>query len=94
MEAVTQDGDVPIGEDPSSNCLVLTPDGTIQPISVQMDSATEGPVVAESFRELLTDVLMGERLLSPFPDWMFANENDWTAHLRRQGWLTGPLGRR
>lgn len=87
---IIQDGGLPIGKDASGDCLVLVHDGTIRLISVQMDSVTEGGVVAESFRELLTDVLMGERFLSLFPGWTPTNENEWTAHLRRQGWLTAP----
>ncbi len=87
---IIQDGGVPIGEDPSGDCFVLALDGTIRLISVQMDSVTEGGVAADSFRELLTDVLMGERFLSLVPGWTPANENEWTAHLRRQGWLTAP----
>lgn len=86
--SVKNDGN-PIGEDPSGDCIALCRDGKIRLVSIYLDSVSQGIVLAGSFAEFLSDVLMGPRFPTLFPlGFSSADENEWTRFLRSQKWLT------
>jgi hypothetical protein len=85
---VLGDAGIPIGEDPSGDCIVLTRSGTVVLMDYQKDNVAQGRILAESFGDFLADVLMGKRFPSLFPrEWTTKHENEWTRHMRRHGWL-------
>jgi len=87
---VVKGGGIPIGEDPSGDCIVLCKDGEIRLMSIHIGSVDEGRVLAKSFAEFLSDVLMGPRFPTLFPlGYTPSHENEWTKFLRSQGWFGG-----
>ncbi len=79
---------LPIGEDPSGDCLAITNDGRVVKMDFTMDSPAEAITIAASFEDLLNNVLMGHKYPSLFggvltPD----HENEWTEYLQKKGWL-------
>lgn len=87
---VVKNGGIPIGEDPSGDCIVLCKDGGIRLVSIHVDSVNEGRVLAKSFGEFLSDVLMGPQFSTLFPlGYTASHENEWTKFLRSQGWFGG-----
>lgn len=87
---VVRDEGIPIGEDPSGDCIVLCRDGMIRLVIAQMDNVVAGRVLARTFSEFLVDVLMGPLFPTLFPlGWTSEHENEWTGFLRKQGWLGG-----
>lgn len=85
---IVKEGGIPIGEDPAGDCIVQCKDGSIRLLSREADDTSEGRVLAQSFAEFLSDVLMGSRFTTLFPrGYSSSQENEWTCFLRRQGWL-------
>lgn len=85
---IVKDGGIPIGEDPSGDCIVLCKDGKIRLFSIHVDSVEEGNQLAKSFAEFISDVLMGPQFPTLFPlGYTSSHENEWTRFLRSQGWL-------
>lgn len=79
---------VPIGEDPSGDCIVLMLDGQVRLVDKTMDHAHDGRVLADSFSDFITQVLMGPLFPTLFPNgWTPDHENEWTQYLRQQSWL-------
>lgn len=82
------DDGIAIGEDPSGDCIVIGKDGRVRLVDYRMEQGQDGRILAESFSELVGDVLMGPSFPKLFPNgWSPAHENEWTRFLRRQGWL-------
>lgn len=85
---VVKDDGIPIGEDPSGDCIVLCKDGKIRLVSIYIDDVDEGRVLAGTFAEFLSDVLMGPKFSTLFPLGFTANhQNEWTRFLASQGWF-------
>ena len=79
---------IAIGEDPSGDCIVIGKDGRVRLVDYRMQQSQDGRIMAESFPELVGDVLMGPSFPKVFPNGRIpAHENEWTRFLRRQGWL-------
>ena len=87
---VVKDGGIPIGEDSSGDCIVLCKDGEIRLVSIHDDSVDDGRVLAKSFGEFLSDVLMVPQFPTLFPlGYTSSYENELTRFLKSQGWLFG-----
>jgi hypothetical protein len=79
---------LPIGEDPSGMCLVMERAGNIVTIDYTTDAGDHVESLASTLGEFLDEVLLGPRFPELFKDSREGPpENEWTAHLRHQGWL-------
>ena len=81
-------GALPIGEDPSGSCIAMSRDHKIILVSNDPPDPTNTRVLAADFGQFLDEVLMGPRFPQLFPgSWTVKHENEWTEHMRQQGWL-------
>ncbi|MCA9040109.1 MAG: SMI1/KNR4 family protein [Planctomycetaceae bacterium] len=79
---------LPIGEDPSGDCIAIIKDGSVVAIDYTIDSTDEATYLADSFDDFLDNVLMGNKYPSLFPGGLTPHhENEWTHFLREKGWL-------
>jgi len=79
----------PFAEDPGGNCIAMRESGEIVQFDLNGESDSDGITLAQSFGELLDNVLMGERFYSLFdvpPSEI--EDNEWLAYLRHKGWLS------
>jgi hypothetical protein len=82
------DEGLPIGEDPSGDGILLCKDGRIRLVNIYLNNAMEGRVLAISFSDFMSDVLMGPLFPSLFPKgWNVYHENKWTQFMRHNKWI-------